>query len=42
MASGSEPNLLDGDIQGIKRKLDIEDPEGKRARQKTGMCFLIS
>ncbi|KAF7784441.1 transcriptional regulator family: AT-rich interaction region [Agaricus bisporus var. burnettii] len=35
MASGSEPNLLDSDIQGIKRKLDIEDPEGKRARQKT-------
>ncbi|KXN89887.1 SWI/SNF chromatin-remodeling complex subunit sol1 [Leucoagaricus sp. SymC.cos] len=30
-----DPNLLDNDIQGIKRKLDLEDPEAKRARQKT-------
>jgi SWI/SNF chromatin-remodeling complex subunit SWI1 len=40
LASGSETNLLDSDIQGIKRKLDTEDPDGKRARQKTGMSFL--
>lgn len=39
MGSGGEQNLLDGDIQGIKRKLDMEDAEGKRARQKTGMCI---
>ncbi|TFK41003.1 hypothetical protein BDQ12DRAFT_703844 [Crucibulum laeve] len=27
-------NLLEGDIQGIKRKLDVDDAESKRARQK--------
>lgn len=37
ISPAGESNLLDGDIQGIKRKLDMEDAEGKRARQKTGM-----
>ncbi|KAJ3561107.1 hypothetical protein NP233_g10398 [Leucocoprinus birnbaumii] len=35
MTPASDSNLLDNDIQGIKRKLDMEDAEGKRARQKT-------
>lgn len=37
-----ESNLLDNDAQGIKRKLDIEDAEVKRARQKTGVHYLDS
>ncbi len=37
ISPAGEPNLLDGDMQGIKRKLDVEDLEGKRARQKTGV-----
>jgi len=36
-----DPNLLDNDIQPIKRKLDVDDPEPKRIRQKTG-AFLQS
>ncbi|KAL9716105.1 hypothetical protein Ac2012v2_000550 [Leucoagaricus gongylophorus] len=30
-----DSNLLNNDIQPIKRKLDIDDPESKRTRQKT-------
>jgi SWI/SNF chromatin-remodeling complex subunit SWI1 len=41
MGPTSDSNLLDSDIQGIKRKLDMEDPEGKRARQKTGQLLHI-
>jgi SWI/SNF chromatin-remodeling complex subunit SWI1 len=37
-----DSNLLDNDIQGIKRKLDAEDAEGKRTRQKTGKLLLTS
>lgn len=37
ISPAGDSNLLDGDIQGIKRKLDMEDAEGKRARQKTGV-----
>lgn len=35
MTPTGDSNLFDNDIQGIKRKLDLEDAEGKRARQKT-------
>ena len=35
-----DSNLLDPDIQGIKRKLDQDDRDIKRARQKTGMLNL--
>jgi len=34
-----DSNLLNNDIQPIKRKLDIDDPESKRTRQKTGEFF---
>ena len=36
-----DSNLLDPDIQGIKRKLDQDDRDIKRARQKTGMLEFI-
>ena len=36
-----DSNLLDPDIQGIKRKLDQDDRDIKRARQKTGMLTFI-
>ncbi|KAG6846003.1 hypothetical protein H0H87_011051 [Tephrocybe sp. NHM501043] len=31
-----EGNVLDQDIQGIKRKMEYDERDGKRARQKTG------
>lgn len=34
-----DANLLDQDVQGIKRKLDHDDRDTKRARQKTGVCI---
>ena len=37
----SEQNVLDQDVQGIKRKLDSEEADGKRARQKTGKNLLL-
>ena len=36
-----DSNLLDPDIQGIKRKHDQDDLDVKRARQKTGMLKFI-
>jgi len=36
-----DSNLLDQDIQGIKRKHDQDDRDIKRARQKTGMLKFI-
>ena len=36
-----DSNLLDPDIQGIKRKLDQDDRDIKRARQKTGVLEFI-
>ena len=38
-ASGTD--ILDPEIQGIKRKLDSEDGESKRTRQKTGTSRLL-
>lgn len=42
--SGHSPdlNLLDQDLQGIKRKLDVSEEESKRARQKTGKFAIFS
>ena len=37
----ADSNLLDPDIQGIKRKLDQDDRDIKRARQKTGTLEFI-
>lgn len=38
--ASSDNNLLDQDVQGIKRKHDGEGPDTKRVRQKTGeACF---
>ncbi|KAG6832473.1 hypothetical protein H0H92_001519 [Tricholoma furcatifolium] len=31
-----DSNVLDQEVQGIKRKIDYDDLDGKRARQKTG------
>ena len=36
-----DSNLLDPEIQGIKRKLDQDDRDIKRARQKTGMLKIL-
>ena len=36
-----DSNLLDPDIQGIKRKHDQDDRDMKRARQKTGTLEFI-
>ena len=36
-----DSNLLDPDIQGIKRKHDQDDRDIKRARQKTGTFILL-
>lgn len=35
-AHSPDLNLLDQDLQGIKRKLDVGEGESKRVRQKTG------
>ena len=34
--SQSDENVLDQDVQGIKRKMEFEEGGNKRARQKTG------
>ncbi|KAF5377667.1 hypothetical protein D9615_005273 [Tricholomella constricta] len=36
LAGSSDGNVLDPEIQGIKRKLDYDERDGKRARQKLG------
>lgn len=36
----SDANPLDSDGQGLKRKLESDDPESKRVRQKTGQLSL--
>lgn len=41
LALGIDSNLLDQDVQGIKRKHDQEDREMKRVRQKTGLCLIF-
>lgn len=32
----SDTNVLDQEVQGIKRKMETDERDGKRARQKTG------
>jgi hypothetical protein len=41
---GTQPdkNVLELDMQGIKRKLEGEEDDGKRSRQKTGRFFHVS
>ena len=40
LAHTVDSNLLDQDTQGIKRKYDQDVGDGKRARQKTGVCSI--
>lgn len=37
LGHGPDNNLLDQDLQGIKRKLETDDVDNKRVRQKTGL-----
>lgn len=39
---GLQEEVLDQDIQGIKRKLDTNDLDNKRARPRTGWFLLLS
>lgn len=36
-----DKNILDQDVQGLKRKVESDDTDIKRARQKTGESHVV-